>query len=239
MRRSYQTAVDDQSLQADVMRFMAIIAFCLIAILAIVRNVDTPAPVVPPQAPPANPVVQPASAKTYPEAVPQRQPVAPPVAVKNVPAPLAEAEPVTPPVVQAPQRGPLPEPPQADPVLEGAQPEQSLSLRFASDQDFLRLLGKGAVTLYLFNQEDAWVLGKDYAFAPGHAPRQLYEVLPQTVPAVIAGAAAATGTRSDHYRWGVQLPPRTRRQIDGFLKESASGQLLIDRYGGVRHVAKP
>ena len=34
---------DDASLQTDVMRFMAIVAFCLIAILAVVRNIEAPA----------------------------------------------------------------------------------------------------------------------------------------------------------------------------------------------------
>jgi len=34
---------ENESLQADVMRFMAIIGFCLVAILALVRNVEAPA----------------------------------------------------------------------------------------------------------------------------------------------------------------------------------------------------
>ncbi|MEE4282083.1 MAG: hypothetical protein V2I41_09065, partial [Pseudomonadales bacterium] len=38
MRRRRLTHMEEDSLQADVMRFMAIVAFCLIAILAMVRN---------------------------------------------------------------------------------------------------------------------------------------------------------------------------------------------------------
>ena len=42
MRSQLHASADNESLQADVMRFMAIIAFCLIAILALVK--DTPPP---------------------------------------------------------------------------------------------------------------------------------------------------------------------------------------------------
>ena len=43
MRPRYNAGIDGESLQADVMRFMAIIAFCLLAILALVRDVEAPA----------------------------------------------------------------------------------------------------------------------------------------------------------------------------------------------------
>ena len=43
MNHYRHSGVDDtDSLQADVMRFMAIIAFCLIAILALVQKLDRP-----------------------------------------------------------------------------------------------------------------------------------------------------------------------------------------------------
>mgnify|MGYP000026473340 CR=1 FL=1 len=48
-----QPGIDAELLQADVMRFMAIIAFCLIAILALVRNVEAPPPEAPPAPPPS------------------------------------------------------------------------------------------------------------------------------------------------------------------------------------------
>ena len=36
------SSIDGEGLQADVMRFMAIIAFCLVAIMALVRDVSPP-----------------------------------------------------------------------------------------------------------------------------------------------------------------------------------------------------
>lgn len=42
-RPTHSSQLDTDGLQADVMRFMAIIAFCLIAILALVKNLEPPA----------------------------------------------------------------------------------------------------------------------------------------------------------------------------------------------------
>ena len=40
MRQRVNTGMDSDALQADVMRFMAIIAFCLIAVLALVQQIE-------------------------------------------------------------------------------------------------------------------------------------------------------------------------------------------------------
>lgn len=69
--------LDTDSLQADVMRFMAIIAFCLIAILALVKNVEPPEPamaaalpkVINRSAPAVSEKVEPEPAQVVPEKV--------------------------------------------------------------------------------------------------------------------------------------------------------------------------
>ena len=110
MRPDHRGTFDTESLQADVMRFMAIIAFCLIAILALVQKL--------PEGTKA------AEEATLAEFTAARVPEpAPPILVKKrIPA----AVPV--PAVEAP----------AVPVTDGVQDEapDPLVLKFESDKPF-------------------------------------------------------------------------------------------------------
>jgi hypothetical protein len=119
-------ASDSESLQADVMRFMAIIAFCLIAVLALVRDAE------PPLAPVAGEPVEVSAPDPTPASAPDPRPVAIPKAIrKAVPDfadPLVMPQPVAP---AAPETTPAPAPvaPQV-PSVEVAvqvpvQPEQA------------------------------------------------------------------------------------------------------------------
>ncbi|MEJ2088032.1 MAG: hypothetical protein P8Y69_06085, partial [Gammaproteobacteria bacterium] len=166
-----QFANDSESLQADVMRFMAIIAFCLIAILALVRNVE-PADVTEKN---PEPTVKPAPISA-PEPEPQETPAPKPVEIA-VTEPVPQTDPVTnreplptfpeaepkwsepEPAVEAepdePVADPLPqeavEPDTTEPVDAGAT-EEGLILRFASDRDFLRLIARGDITVYAYQE---------------------------------------------------------------------------------------
>ncbi len=293
MRSRPQTGIDAESLQADVMRFMAIIAFCLIAILALVRNIDAPpaaqapappnvpapiakAPPIPipelapePQPDPAK-QIEPVVERSVPKAtikpptfepLPQ-QPVAletvialeqllppeptllEPIAPAPPPEPIAtiEAEPEKPLPTHAAQE-PIPAPiesddPPIDAIAETPPNDklEGLSLRFVSDRDFLRLLSKRDIQVYLFNEQAAYQLSPAYEFVNAEPPNKLYEVLPMTIPGAISAAAGRALGDHSGYRWGLHIPGAIERQITDHLAAVQSGELVIDRFGRVHHV---
>ena len=239
MRRQSYHSADNDSLQADVMRFMAIIAFCLIAILALVRNVDAP--------PDQEPVAEPEPAiLSEPVFEPVPEPVVPEPAIVQrvfVPKPVIEPQPViaivepTPPI-----EIPTPAPPLDEPVetvveaVDDSAEEPGLSLRFVSDGDFLRLIAKGDVAVFALRDGQVLVLGRDYEFRRAHPPKQLYEMEPTTIPRLVNEAFARTQPSANGFTWGVSLPRRIASQIQSFIEAVDSGVLLIDRFGDVRHV---
>lgn len=247
----HQSVAD--SLQADVMRFMAIIAFCLIAILALVRSVapaeqpaepagapeplarsEAQAPSAPPRKPaaPLQPAVTPAEPRPAAEPDPEPAPAAAPAAA---PAPTPAAAPAPTPTPD-PRPVPAPEPAQAGPAQrqpDGEPEQEGLSLRFASEQDFLRLVNRGRIQVFAFNGDEVLSLDTDFSFRPVPAPGQVHELLPETIPDLMTGAL--TRRHGDGYRWGVAMPETMARQIRRYVNDGATGELIIDRFGEVRH----
>lgn len=258
MRRSQWQQSEDANLQADVMRFMAIVAFCLIAILAMVRNI-APAPdpvdaveLAQAQAPALSPAE---SAATTPapeplEEVLQPQPVPPPVK-REEPAPKpVPVQALTPPepLAATPKPGKTSQaaapaeneakPPPADAESTPSDESPGLTLRFSSQGDFLRLVAKGKVDVYAYGDETFLSMDKSYRFHESAPPEQVYELeasgIPQPLQAALTGAHAA-----QPFTWAVGLPPRVERQIQDYLRQRATGQLLINRFEQVRHVETP
>lgn len=236
---------DSESLQTDVMRFMAIIAFCLIAILALVRNSEPgttrqPAP---------DPGVE---SHAEPRGI---QPPEPAPAISQVPplpdastAPLRALEPLPRLPDEEPGDGSL-EP--ADPRTPGtdapsdqavsataqeAAAERGLSLRFATDRDFMRLIARGEVQVYAFRADDVLSLDRSFRFLESPAPARLYPLEPATIPRLVTGALDAHRGATDGYAWGIRMPERLEARIQALVGQGASGQLVIDRYGEVLHV---
>jgi hypothetical protein len=276
---------DSESLQADVMRFMAIIAFCLIAILALVRNTEPAVAEPQPPTPRSQPLPEPSAALPLPalaQAAPIQQPgpgelaaPLPALATSPEPAPVPAAplEAVQSPTaaMEAPQKARLPEdapldspdpvtaevmPQRATTIERPVQPERSstapapsqvaqptppseagLSLRFASDSDFLRLIARGEISVYAFSGTDVLQLDSGYQFAAAPSPGQVYELLPDSVPSLIGEALDRARPSSGNYRWGIALPRRISARIEQYLNTVEQGQLVIDRYGDVHHVA--
>jgi hypothetical protein len=251
---------DSESLQADVMRFMAIIAFCLIAILALVKHAEPPvtestAEDEPPieveqPAPPPAAVEEPSFASTA-EPVPQYQPEPTleaepepqpdPVMKPDHPEPVVdEAPPAAPKEFVAPEDVPeeTVEPEETYAPREAAEPEEEgLILRFASDGDFLRLIARGDIRVYAFQETDVLTLSESYRFLDSNSPGQVYELLPPSIPSLIVDALKQARADIDGYRWGIALPGHISNQIERHLGQVTSGQLVIDRYGDVHHVA--
>ena len=252
-------AFDSESLQADVMRFMAIIAFCLIAILALVRNVEAPQI---PQPQTTNPLPAPVALPRWQEPIEKPEPKITHREVQRVvPAPLLEPAAVVTQSLQIPAIEPVPvSKPVSDPIAVSAPvesvPEQQpaapavpplnsqnvedegLTLRFASDGDFLRLIAKGAILVYAYNESGVFALQPDYQFLPSAAQGQVYQLMDQTVPTLILDAFERTQSDAAPFTWAIAIPPAIRNQIENHMASVRSGQLVINRYGEVHHVAR-
>ncbi len=233
--------MDGESLQADVMRFMAIIAFCLIAILALVRNVEAPPtpPTTPLTTPPTlsrTPVTEAPELRDVPQA-PQTTRIFDPIEPPAEPNPLPTPKPLTSvpdkPVALADVVAPATSPPS---VPQTEQAPEGLILRFVSDGDFLRLIAKGDVRVYAFQDRQVLLLGEDYLVHDAAAPGKVYEVLPETIPGLIDSALNKRTPDAQSFTWAISLPQRIERQIQGYLASVTTGQLLINRFGKVDHV---
>ena len=245
---------DSESLQADVMRFMAIIAFCLVAIMALVRNVEpgdvaaastavpvpAPVPVSAPVTPPPEAAdrsreplekVKVEIAKPAPTPRPQLQ-ISRPVRLVATPPAAPRSAPLAKGVATNSVTKEVPSAPAAQPPAE-----QGLSLRFASDGDFLRLIAKGDIRVFAFNAQQSLELDDSYQFHAARTPHEIHELLPQTIPRLIVQAFERSRSDSATFTWGIVLPGAIRSQLDKYLTSVESGQLVINRYGEVRHVA--
>jgi hypothetical protein len=246
---------DSESLQADVMRFMAIIAFCLIAILALVKDAEPvevsqqleptlPEPEIKPPPPVIEPPIEPvALIEPIPDPiieVVEPEPVPEPVIAEVFAEPAArviEQPPVEiPPVARPEASPPTPEVTAAEPNPEPVE-EAGLTLRFASDGDFLRLIAKGEIKVYAFLETDVLGLNGSYRFMDSPSPGQVYELLTASIPSLIVDALREERSDIRDYRWGIALPNRISSQIERYLDNVEQGQLVIDRYGDVHHVA--
>ena len=296
MNPGHQGYGDSESLQADVMRFMAIIAFCLIAILALVKNTEAPkAPPATVEEPPApspwQEVAATQEAAELPELAPPAVLTPPMLAEAFAENPPLEENPTEPtmdrlqePIVASVRQDPLPEPivepaprveappavevPAARPAMEpspastpepvtataeaSADPmnsaeenstqtseseEEGLVLRFASDGDFLRLIARGDIKVYAFQERDVLTLSESYRFLDSNSPGQVYELLLPSIPNLVVDALRQERNNIDGYRWGIALPRHISNQIERHLNRVSRGELVIDRFGDVRHVA--
>lgn len=222
---------DESELQTDVMRFMAILAFCLVAIFALVQSM------------PLTPVVQ-------------KERVTPVFKIETTPAatiePASTASPVrksTPPVISGKRanqavripditlqrrrvfsRAPERSKPRSVPVVpttsetESSSEDDGLSLRFASDDVLKNLVRTRTVALYAMEDGDFRVLDADkqaVSFIPVSAPGSYHEMIEATVPADVRAAVPGTVT------WGVTLPVGMTQTLQRLADAGSSGVLVI------------
>ena len=239
--------LDAETLQTDVMRFMAILGFCLMAILALVRNVDslpepTPKKVesVRPASPPALPpleIPQPKREARVPAPPIDKSTLEPPRAKPPAPVqPKPLAKPAPPPTVKA---APAPSRPVAVPPAPSTPPkDESLTLRFASDADFLKLASSTVIEVYAYNKGSTFKLTPGLTFESAPRPPKVRELLAETIPSLVQKALTRTARDgAETFDWGVRLPPHIEAEIERQLAKERSGVLLIDRRGSVVHVA--
>ncbi|MEJ2273925.1 MAG: hypothetical protein P8Y01_05050 [Woeseiaceae bacterium] len=234
-------------LQTDVMRFMAILALCLVAIFALVQAI--------PLAPAPEPAVEAEAFEeteeleaVVPVTVDKPEPVAaaPEPANENVvltrpkwvPKPgqhepaSREAPPVAPQPAPTPPTPPPPPPPK----------EHGFTLRFASDSALMRAVAAHDVGVYAIDSGRALrmtVRESRISFWDASTPNAFHEMEANTVPAAVVDALSKSGLAPESVAWGVTLPGRMRGELDALMQEHAGGLLIIGAGGTVHWEASP
>ena len=228
-------------LQTDIMRFMAILSMCLLAIFALVQSIPL-APVEPQREPeiapepvgvPSDPIAAEA-APTAPEPVivpePERAIVLTRPKWESTFTPIdrqpiaAEAVPTAPePVIEAEATPKVPE-------------QEGFTLRFASDAALLRAVAAQHVGLYAIESSRARrmaVSDSRISFWDASTPNAFHEMETGTVPAAVIQALERSGADSATISWGVTLPGRMTLQLDELMQAHRGGSLVITADGDI------
>ncbi len=223
-------------LQTDIMRFMAILALCLVAIFALVQSIPLiPEPVQQTEAVPVA-TTPPAAATERPETPapvgPNAMPDAPVRLTRPQPSPTAPLE-ATPPLattVDTPAQD-------APPVSATKATPDGFTLRFESDLVLTRLVAAGQVGFYALSPGRAQrmtVADSRISFWDASAPREFHEMETSTVPRPVVDALARSGVATGAVDWGVTLPGKLRRDLDTLMREHSGGALVIGGDGRLR-----
>ena len=220
-------------LQTDIMRFMAILSLCLVAIFALVQSIPMTPTASPPQIaapaviPPAEPpmdvpappvrtveaiAAQPKTDVPEPEQITLTRPQWVPKTVATRTAPLPAANPVIqPPPVKA-----------AEPI--------GFTLRFESDAALMRAIAAGQVRLYAIAGSRAQrmaVSESRISFWDASTPTTFHEMETTTVPPAVIDAHKRSGAASQDVNWGVTLPGKLKSQLDALMQAHTGGSLII------------
>lgn len=222
-------------LQTDVMRFMAILSLCLVAIFALVQSMPMA-----PQVEPAPPVVP----DPVPEPIIEQTQIATPAPTTDVISETnAEAVILTrpkwklkspPPAAEVPEAAPATA---AEPNVTPVQEPQGFILRFESDAALMRLVAAGQVGVYAIEDERARrmkVSASRISFWDASVPNSFHEMEDSTVPRPVVDALVRTGADADRVNWGVTLPGKLKGQLDGLMQDHRGGSLVIGSNGDIR-----
>lgn len=241
-------------LQTDVMRFMAIISMCLVAIFALVQSIPlTPIPqtetveMFEPEPIIEEPVEAPEKAITLVR--PELQKLPPredPVRLNRpVPKPIER-------IVELPKTRTLTTSPQADiePAAKTAaspvptpdvgettsETQKGFTLRFESDAALTRLVERDVVGFYAISESSIHRMSIDsgaLSFWPASAPQRFHEMHRATVPATVLTEWRRGRTGGD-VKWGVSIPAPMARDLNDYLGQHEGGSLVIGRDGQLR-----
>ncbi len=241
-------------LQTDVMRFMAILSLCLVAIFALVQSiplapiVETPPPiekvadsprptpeVAPPPQPVPEPEVIPERAITLTRPQPRKMQPREPTPALQRPAP--QAAPVE---VQQKPAPPIPQMVESveAPPIEPEPPEEGFTLRFEDEVALTRLVARNDVGLYAILPDKSFRMNVnrgEMSFWPASTPNEFHEMDASTVPNPVVDAFnRSNSSRGRELQWGVTIPAGTARQLDQYLREASGGALIINADGDLR-----
>ncbi len=217
-RMSFSPQLDSDGLQADVMRFMAIIAFCLIAILALVKQLEPEADL--------QPVKQKETLlelETVPASVTKPPMARVPVATKVLPSD-GKVTNLQARIEQRDESG-----------MDASSTRSALALRFVSDAAFMALIAGGTIRVYASTPSGYVALGPDFEVHLETPRGSVYELLPESVPGKVRSVLA----KGSAAQFLVSLSERARRFIEKKLADPSvvrsGGALIIDARGGVTH----
>ena len=235
-------------LQTDVMRFMAILALCLVAIFALVQSLPlapAPAPVEEPmkaepvimraEAAPTEPVVTPPDPIAKPVSEPAPRPATILTRPKWTPkySPAKQVAAATPDLPRAQEGAQLPAATRTAPT----EPEtDGFTLRFASDAALMRAVAAHKVGVYAIEPGRArrmTVSDSRISFWDASMPNAFHEMEPGTVPVAVTSALARAGSAAVDVKWGVTLPAGMTSQLDALMAQHHGGALIIGAGGDI------
>jgi hypothetical protein len=227
-------------LQTDIMRFMAILALCLMAIFALVQSL----PITPtPAADEAVETTDMMAAAVPLEALPEKAPTP----VLSRPEPSAPAEAVVPLVEQgatatiASPASPRPAATEEPVAALSAMPEpKGFTLRFESDAALARLVATGKVGLFALDDRGAQrmsVAESRISFWAAPVPARYHEMDAGTVPSAVRDALLRTGRGGETRHWAVTLPTRLSQELERLMQAHRGGALIIAPDGSLRREA--
>lgn len=242
-------------LQTDIMRFMAILSLCLVAIFALVQSIPLN-PVEP--IPPVETVEQPAAVDAVIEE-PQpaaKQPDTPPETAaaqkrndpditltrpKWVPkyttqdtAPVTVAQEQIDPITAPAATNTEPDAPAAQTVEDKTN---GFSLRFESDAALTRLVASNRIGVYAIAAGRAQrmaVSDSRISFWDASTPNTYHEMETMTVPSAVIKALARSGTDTSAVHWGVTLPGQLKSKLDELMLAHDNGALVIVASGDIQ-----
>lgn len=246
-------------LQTDIMRFMAILALCLVAIFALVQSLPIEPQTPPPQqvaseAPPVErvaeeiPIISPADSEMLaPEppltaATPSTpEPEPEPVVTLTRPKWVSTFQPQPRPAVPepAPQQAEMQAPaePLPPPVATAPSDEpEGFTLRFESDIALTRLVATGQVGFYAIDSDRAQrmtISESRISFWNASTPNEFHEMDASTVPRSVVDALARSGANAQGVNWGVTLPGKLSSQLNTLMTTHKGGSLVIRANGNL------
>jgi hypothetical protein len=233
MHRGDSDAGGAADLQTDIMRFMAILALCLVAIFALVQSIplvpEAPTQSPAPAAPPPMTAAAGEAVTPPPAATPAKGPHTP-VQVVRLTRPSRTAS-------AAPPQETSPRDPEPQPDTVRKPERRGFTLRFESDLALTRLVAAGKVGLYAITDGRArrmTVSESRISFWDASAPNSYHEMEAGTVPGPVIDALARTGVDTAHAGWGVTLPGKLREQLDALMQANSGGALVIGGNGELR-----
>lgn len=223
-------------LQTDVMRFMAILSLCLMAIFALVQSIPlaptTPAPEKPASNSPAQTLVEESPEEDVQEIeIVLTRPVPVRMASRSESTELRRPSP-TPARTAEPEKATAPT---TAPVVEAAPAEEGFTLRFETDRALTALVARQLVGFYAITPEKSlrMSISEDaISFWPASLPGRYHEMDESTVPADVI-AAYRKSSRADDTKWGVTLPASMSRELNTLLANESGGSLVIAASGQI------
>jgi hypothetical protein len=203
-------------LQTDVMRFMAILAICLVAIFALVQSI------------PLESVAEP-----VPEPIAKAEIV---VVTRPAPAPQPEPAPTTEPPAQT--AAPAPEPAPAPAPAPAPVAQTGFTLQFENDLALTRLVARNDIGLFAMDGNESLRMNVDrgrFSFWPASTPNEFHEMDATTVPHEVATALQrARHDAATTMKWGVTLPADMQQRLDNLLQTGDGGAIYIAADGRLR-----